>query len=187
MTQREKIALIIQMFSDGNASQEIAEAVGYSGARSLSRFMLTSGYRWNKALKNYITDLNYEQQELTASQQEIPPSEIAPEKTVDLGIEDLINSESVRQLLMNANEVISLLENTNTKVKYQNQDFWKDAQQFGNSKERSITKCFRFSISLDDQLTKLSTETGLTQKQIVCLALDSFFKHYAPQHSTNFS
>ncbi|MED4780350.1 hypothetical protein [Brevibacillus choshinensis] len=187
MTQQKKIALILQMFSEGKASQEIAEAAGYSGSRSLSRFMLTSGYRWNKVLKNYITDLNFEQQEPADTQQEVTPTEIAPEMTVDLAIEDLMNSESVRQLLMNANEIISLLEGTNTKAKCQNQNFWKDAQQFGNSKERSITKCFRFSISLDDQLTKLSTETGLTQKQIVCLALDSFLKQFAPQHSTSMS
>lgn len=56
MESNERVEVIIELFREGHAPEQIADLLGYKGKGGVSGYMRRHGYRWDWSLKNYVRD-----------------------------------------------------------------------------------------------------------------------------------
>ncbi|MQR94772.1 hypothetical protein [Fictibacillus phosphorivorans] len=165
-----KVQKVLQLFEEGLKVEEVAPKVGYSHPKSLSRFMSQHGYRWDTQLGNYII------------------SEVIIEQTPDLTFvldeeveEDKPVLKTYDGLFEKFIDLVKEFENKGTETNLHDRDFlnfWKKAQKYRKSSTYSIVKSFRITEEIEGKLARFSKQTHLSQKQIICMALDDFMEHY---------
>jgi hypothetical protein len=159
-----KVSQILDLFKKGKDVNEVALLVGYSHPKSLSRFMSQNGYRWDSQQGNYVLN------EQVDMQQEIIPEVIIQET-------ELVTYDLLFEKFM---DLVQMLDNNQSTKKVDRDllNFWKKAQKYRRSSTYSIVKSFRITEEIEEKLAKFSRKTALTQKQIICMALDDFMEHY---------
>ncbi|MES1043540.1 hypothetical protein FOA22_03320 [Heyndrickxia oleronia] len=172
----ERVASILKLFEQGKNSEEVAIEMGYKQIQSLSRFMSREGYRWDKQIKNYIFDAeNYKKQMDSKNTDEKAP--LGKETDVF----ELLERKEVLILLKNAKHILRQLKNQSPEQKtkrHSKDNLWKDAQKFASSNSPCIVKSIRLPIELESGLIEFCNKTKLSQKQVLCLALDRLLGQY---------
>jgi hypothetical protein len=162
-----KVQQVLLYFEQGLQVEEVAPKVGYSHPKSLSRFMSQQGYRWDSQIGNYVIGevLNKPPESTNATNEQI---DFLQNETYDVLFEKFLN----------------LVREFEGKGKVTNKherdflNFWKKAQKYRRSSTYSIVKSFRITEEIEGKLAKFSKRTHLSQKQIICMALDDFMEHY---------
>ncbi|MCQ6264504.1 hypothetical protein M1K46_02335 [Fictibacillus sp. WQ 8-8] len=166
----EKVTQIITLFSEGKSLEEITQIIGYAQTNSISRFMSKYDYKWSKEKQNYVYIGSKKTSPIqTNSQVLVTESKQATDAL------DLLENKDVIELLTQAKKILTLLK-APTQPNDSTQDLWKKAQKYMKSNEPSVNKSFRFPLEVDKQINRFSDSTNLSQKQILCIALDEFFE-----------
>jgi hypothetical protein len=165
----EKVTQIISLFNEGKPLEEVAQIIGYAQSSSVSRFMNRYDYKWSKKTQNYV----YAGKKESAIFQNSNFKETENKHETDAL--DLLENEDVIELLSQAKRILSLVNNQKLTIDT-TENLWKKAQKYIKSNEPSVNKSFRFSLEIENKINKFSKSTNLSQKQILCVALEEFFE-----------
>ena len=182
MEVEEKIKKVIELFGEGQKKEAVAEAVGYSTTNSLSRFMLTHDYRWDKRINNYVTEAASKQPMYQVNNQVNEQESSEGVSTSQAAAFSLLENPDVISLLNQSQDLLVLLEKPVTESKLEIYDteynFWKNAQKFSHTRKASIATSLRLPNDLNEELAVFRKKTSLTQTQVICMALDYFMNQF---------